>query len=39
VNHLSFRGAHDVAVDYFFPILEEYEPTAHAADSRESIAR
>ncbi len=39
VNHLSFRGAHDVAVDYFLPILEQYQPTAHAADSRELITR
>jgi len=32
VNHLSQRGAHDVAVDYFLPILERHAASVHAAN-------
>src|SRR5262249_15004231 len=34
VNHLTQRGAHDVAADYFLPILEENVPLTRAADAR-----
>jgi hypothetical protein len=34
VNHLSPRGARDLAVDYFLPIVEEQFATTRAADAR-----